>query len=374
MLRRVFYYQNNLKALRVTQLRMKINLLIASLFLCACTSHDTTVPTRPYRMGFANSAPRFDNINLTLQVLNTWTTRADAAIISDQVPWDSLYKGKDTKKYIADHYLALVQFYRSKNFELWIFIDPANGLDRSADASDLAALGKSIADNDAQQIYRRFAFLMDSILQPDHLGLALETNLIRDLSTASVYSGIKTAASAAAATIQTYDQNVKLSVSIQADHAWGKMLNTQYKGIDQDVIDFPFLQELGISSYPYFVFDKPSDIPLNYYSLLVAGKNLPVFVSEGGWSSAVITLPNKTISGSPELQQEFIRHQGQMLFDVNASAYFQLTFTDIDIAALPPYVSPTINYFAYLGLIDKDLYAKPALYEWDKLFGKKFLH
>jgi hypothetical protein len=322
-------------------------------------------------MGFANSAPRFDNVNLVLQVLHTWTPRADAAIISDQVPWDSLYNGVDVRKYVINHYLGLVNYYRSLNLRLWVFIDPANGLDRTADASDLAALGKSIADADAQYIYRRFTFVMDSILKPDHLGLALETNLIRDIAPSAIYNGVKQSVNAAASDVRAYDKNVKLSVSIQADEAWGKRLNAPYQGIDQDLIDFPFVQELGISSYPYFVFDKPSDIPSNYYSKLVEGKNLPVFVSEGGWSSSSLTVGNKNIISNADIQKEYINYHAQLLDNVKAIAYFQLTFTDIDVQSLPSNGSPTIAYFSDLGMVDINLNPKPSLSSWDGLFNRK---
>jgi hypothetical protein len=303
-------------------------------------------------MGFANSAPRFTDVNLVLQILKTWTQRADAGIISDQVPWDSLYSGTDVRKYVINHYLGLANYYRSLNLKLWVFIDPANGLNRSADAADLAALGKSIADADAQKIYRRFTFVMDSILKPDHLGLALETNLIRSIAPSSIYDGVKQAVNAAAIEVRGYDKNVKLSVSVQADVAWGKMQNTAYQGIAQDLADFAFVQELGISSYPYFVFDKPADIPINYYSKLVEGTTLPVFISEGGWNSASIITPTKNVSSSPDLQKDYINYQAQLLDNAKAIAYFQLTFTDIDPTALPANVDPTINYFLSLGLVE----------------------
>ncbi|HCW07013.1 MAG TPA: hypothetical protein DGG95_06575, partial [Cytophagales bacterium] len=262
----------------------------------------------------------------------------------------------------------LVNCDKGKGLNLWLFIDPANGLDRSADANNLAALGKSIADADAQQVYQKFVVAMDSMLMPDHLGLSLETNLIRDLSSASLYNGVKQAVNATATAIKARDSKVKLSVSVQVDNAWGKLLNDGYKGIAQDFTDFPFVEELGFSSYPYFIFDKPSSIPTDYYSKLMQGKNIPVFVSEGGWSSAPLTLSNKTTAGTPALQKDYVSYQGKLLASVNAIAYFQLTFTDIDVAALPPTVPASIAYFAHLGMVDVNLQSKPALTAWDSLY------
>ena len=131
---------------------------------------------------------------------------------------------------------------------------------------------------------------MDSILVPDHMGLALETNLIRGVAPDSVYQGIKKATSDAAA-IRNYDKIVKMSISVQVDYAWGGATNGVYQGIAQDLIDFPFIQELGLSSYPYLSANQitPQQLPLNYYSKLTEGKNLPVFFQKVGGHQGIFT-------------------------------------------------------------------------------------
>src|ERR1700760_3302355 len=109
---------------------------LAFIFLASCKHHATVLPNRTYRMGFQNFAPK-PTIDSYLQSLDLWTKHADAAIISIQVPWDSLYKGTAPDKYIINNFRSLVNYYRSKNFKLWVYIDPANGLNRAADANDL---------------------------------------------------------------------------------------------------------------------------------------------------------------------------------------------------------------------------------------------
>jgi hypothetical protein len=350
-------------------------ILVGSLIFIASCKKDDPLPiptTRTYRMGFQNSAPRFDNVNLFLQSLQIWTTRADAAIINTEVPWDSLYAGKSIPKVVLNNYKGLADYYRGKNFKLWVYIDPQNGLNRGSDAAPLVMLNKSIANDDAQKLYRRFVVVMDSILKPDHLGLALETNLIRAASTPVIYNGIKKAVNDAVVDVRAIDKNVKLSVSVQADYAWGRLLgNGTYIGIAQDFIDFPFIQELGISSYPYFDFSKPEDIPLDYYSKLIDGKTLPVFVSEGGWPSKTFTGPNQQIiNGSETIQQNYIDHQSKLLDKAQATALFQLAFTDIDATSIPANIDRNINNFIHLGLVDTSLKAKPSLSSWDGVFKR----
>ena len=363
-----------LKNSRASLLILPILLVLILPALPGCQkshSGSNTTPTqRTYRMGFQSSAPRWDDFNLYIQTLNIWTQRADAAIISVEVPWDSLLNGETVLSYVQNNYKGVVDFYRSQNFKLWVYVDPGNGLDRSADALALAAHGKSIAQPAIQQLYRRYVVVMDSLLRPDHLGLALETNVIRDASPDSIYQGIRQAANAAAADIRSFDKTVPLSVSVQVDYAWGNGSGV-YRGITPDFTDFPFIGELGLSSYPYFTYANPQDIPLNYYSRLVEGKALPVFVSEGGWTSQTIPgFSGQPINSSPPLQQNYIGRQSQLLDNAHAAAVFQLTFTDIDLSALPPSVPSTIQYFAYLGLVDANLQPRPSLATWDSVFKR----
>jgi hypothetical protein len=345
----------------------KIILLIAITGLTlACKKHASTSPTtRTYRMGFATSAPQ-PNITEIIQSLNTWTTHADAAIISTEVPWDSLLTGEDPIAYVTQNYLSLLNIYRSHNLKLWVYIDPENGLARQKDSDPLVARGKSIAQQNIQQLYTRFVVVMDSILHPDHLGLALETNLIRLAAPDSIYQGVKQATNAAASQVKAIDPNTPLSVSVQAEVAWGRIgAGTTYVGIATDYTDFPFIQELGISSYPYLTYTNPTDIPLNYYAQLTSGHTTPVFVSEGGWTSANISA--NSVQSTPAQQQAYIRRQGQLLTQANAIGIFQLTFTDLSLDAWPATDAAELVPFAFLGMVDSNFTPKPALATWDSL-------
>jgi hypothetical protein len=344
--------------------------LAGALVLGACNKEEVP-PTRTFRMGFQNSAPRIE-LDLFLQSLNLWTQRADVAMITTEVPWAELLSGIPVNEYVVNNYKSLVEYYRSKDLKLWVYIDPQNGLDRTTDAVDLQQANKSIADADMQVLYKKFVVAMDSILNPEHLGLALETNLIRDAAPAAIYTGVKTAANAAAAAVRARNATVPLSISVQVDHAWGTLTGGGYVGVAQDFIDFPFIEELGLSSYPYFAFDQPADIPRNYYTRVVEGKDLPVFVTEGGWSSASVTTPDRSFVSSPDIQKAYIQHHTSLLNEVGATAVFQLLFTDFDGTAVPNDVPDNINYFLYLGLMDINFVAKPALSAWDEVFKYRY--
>jgi hypothetical protein len=171
--------------------------------------------------------------------------------------------------------------------------------------------------------------------------------------------------------VRSLDKKVKVSVSVQVGYAWEKLAGGAYRGITQDFTDFPFIEELGLSSYPYFNFNKPEDIPLDYYSKLVESKSIPVFVSEDGWTSQTITgFSGQVINSDPQIQKHYITRQSQVLDRAQAIALFQLTFTDIDLSSLPRSVNPIIKYFAYLGLVDVNLQPRLSLSEWDAIFKR----
>src|SRR5262249_9382973 len=134
-----------------------------------------------------------------------------------------------------------------------------------------------------------------TLVRPEVLVVASETNLIRALAPPRVYEGVVAAAHLAAAEARQRDPSLRLLISIQVEVAYGRLPGGGGAGLAQALVDFPFLQALGLSSYPYlFGFASPEDVPLDYYARLVAGAPLPLYVIEGGWSS------DAALSSSPD--------------------------------------------------------------------------
>jgi len=124
------------------------------------------------------------------------------------------------------------------------------------------ALGKSITDPAIQQVYREYVAAVDTILRPEYLSLAAETNLVRAIAPASLYSAVVTMTNDAATERRANATTAKLMISVQVEVAWGKLQGGPYVGIAQDRTDFPFLDALGLSSYPYLGgYADPNDVP-----------------------------------------------------------------------------------------------------------------
>lgn len=336
------------------------------LALAGCSSKDDVIPTplppRTYFMGFSSIPPRFDS-SLVVPVVQLWARRSDAGLILNEPPWEYLLSGGDAALAVRTLTLPLADFYRGLGLRVVVSIDPTNGLDRSADSSPLVAAGRSLTDPAVRALYYAYVAAMDSIVHPEYLGLASETNLVRAIAPASLYQAEVTAADSAAKIVRTFDATVKLFTTVQVEVAWGRLTGTgAFEGVAQDRADFPYVQALGLSSYPYLAgFADPDSLPPDYYSRLTAGAAIPEMVIEGGWSSASFG----NVVSSPDKQRRYILKEMALLDDAHAIGWFQITFTDLDLAAFPPPTNTQLVPFAYNGLVDAALHPKPALSAWD---------
>ncbi|MGH7726873.1 MAG: hypothetical protein ACREOU_15720 [Candidatus Eiseniibacteriota bacterium] len=346
-------------------------------FAAGCSHNDTstlgptTATPRTWRMGFSGFPPSPD-LGLALAALEMWTgRRSDAALLHIDPPWDTLLAGFPADDAVRIQHQGIVNYYRAKRLDLTITVDVTNGLDRSAEHPALVRLGRSIAEPEVQQRYVEYVMAIDTILAPTHLVLAAETNLIQVAAPAPVYTGVVQMTNTAAESVRVHDANVRLSVSVQVEVAWGRLGvpgPPVYAGIARDIADFPFAQEFALSSYPYLGgFAEPEDVPLDYYSRIRMESGRPVLVVEGGWTSESVG----GIVSSAAKQARYLRRQAQILDQAQAVAVFQISFTDLAsslFSSLPP--STALPYFTRIGLVDTLLAPKPALATWDSAFAR----
>src|SRR6266481_6915291 len=110
--------------------------------------------------------------------------------------------------------LPLANYYRGKGLALVFTVDATDGLNRAAEAPELVSAGRSITDTMVQRLYRGWAFAVANRIRPEYLGLAAETNLIRQLAPDSVYQALVTMANAVVAQIRARLFSSKLFVSV----------------------------------------------------------------------------------------------------------------------------------------------------------------
>ena len=321
-------------------------------------------------MGFSAIPPRlFDTSTANLiAAIDNWVPHADAAIMHVSPPWAAMLAGVVPDSAVRIVELPLAQYYRSKGLEIVFTVDATDGLNRAAEAPELVAAGRSITDTMVQRLYREWTYAVAWRIQPAYLGLAAETNLIRALAPDSVYQALVTMTNAVAAQISAASLPSQLFVSVQVEVAWGRP-SGPYQGIAQDRTDFPFVDAVGLSSYPYLGgFADPETVPLDYYSRIVQGTTLPVLVVEGGWPSISVG----AVVSSPAEQARYIGRQAQLVDSVKARGLFQLTFYDLDLSTNPPPPGSNLPLFTHLGLADSAMHAKTGLAVWDSTLRRPY--
>jgi len=344
---------------------------------CPRATHEPEITSsgrRSYWMGFSVVPPKPD-IPLAVRSMEVWTRRADAAIMHLDVPWALLLAGTSPEDALRKDGVDLEHYYRSKKLKLVVTIDVTNGLGRESESPALVAAHRSITEPAVQRLYRNYVRALVEMLHPDYLGLAAETNLVRQLAPRPIYDAVVRMTNDAASDVRRSRSAAALPlyISVQVEAAWGRLLQQgTYVGIAQDLRDFPFVNLLGLSSYPYLGgFKDPNQIPLDYYKRVRGTGVLPLMVVEGGWPSASV---RGAFSSSREMQARYIVRQSQLLDEANAIGVFQLSFTDLDLGSFPKPVPAILPLFATLGLVDANLKPKPALATWDTIFARRLQH
>lgn len=317
-------------------------------------------------MGFSPFPPRL-TVEAVIQGIDTWSRRADIAIIHEEPPWSDLLAGMSADAILDRDKVQLVQYIRSKGVQRLVFMGDLNdGLAREREAPQLRAAGRSITEPAVQRLYRDYLLAVDRKLAPEVIGLVAESNLIR-VAAPALYPAVRQTANDTAAALRSAGTRGTLMASVQVEVAWGRLGgNGTYVGIEADFTDFPFMQMLGLSSYPYIGWSAPEDLPLDYYTRLRSGRSVPLMVVEGGWASASAG----SIVSSPALQARYLARHAQLLDAAATRAWLQLQFADLDLAALPPPLPANLPLFASIGLANSDFSAKPALAAWDALFAR----
>jgi hypothetical protein len=306
-------------------------------------------------------------VSVVIQGIELWSQRAEMAAIHEDVPWADLLGGMTPDAILERDKVQLVDYLRSKGLQLYFMADPTDGLSRAEEASALRTANRSLSEPAIQRLYRDYVLAVVRKLQPQYLGLAAETNLIRAAAPSALYAAVKQAANAAAADLRAVGYGGKILSTVQVETAWGVLGGTgPFVGIDTDMIDFAFTQVLGLSSYPYFAYAQPESIPGDFYSRLLGARNLPVMVLEGGWSSGTAG----TVVSSAGLQARYITRHAQLLDSVNAQAVVQLMFADLDLSSFKPPFPVNLPLFIQNGLTDSNFVAKPALAVWDALHAR----
>lgn len=296
----------------------------------------------------------------------------DVLLFQEQVPWSDFQQGAEGESQAADELSEVVNFARLNGLEAIFVVDPLNGLNRR----EFLGLPESLQGGDfstpeIRSAYLNFALRLAGEYQPRYLGLASEINTYFDAHPGdqehflSLYRETYQA-------VKQISPHTQVFVTFQWDdlnRLDGDGQPYQIKWEQIEVFE-PQLDLWAISSYPFFFFPSPADIPEDYYTPLLERTEKPLALSEGGWS----TQPVLDRVTSPQMQVDYLHLLDEQLGD-RLVFWINLTYSDLDWPAYQEVFQQqgsendlmTLSNFIYLGLVEVDGTPKPGLQVWDQL-------
>ncbi|HNJ98152.1 MAG TPA: hypothetical protein PLV13_08510 [Ilumatobacteraceae bacterium] len=193
---------------------------------------------------------------------------------------------------------------------------------------------------------------------PAYLGLGNEVNLLASNDPAA-FEALVALWQQALPIVREMSPDTKVFVTFQYEwllgrrDGWfgGAVAEPQWDLLDR----FPGADLVGFTTYPSLVFEQPSDLPADYYAQVAQHTDLPVILTEVGWT-ADETLP--LLPGSAAEQTDFIALLSQQATAARIEAMVW-TFVHGDLVV--------DQQFNGMGLFAPDGTARPAWTAWTGL-------
>jgi len=316
-------------------------------------------------MGWAPTPPRPDR-DLIIAVVDSLLPVAEVAILHQEPPWTEMLAGKSVSTLVEDP-AGLADYLRIKGFDVVFLVDPLDGLNRHLEPPELVAANRSLKEPEIRVMHEEWVRAVASRIRPEWMGLASEINSLREGGDQELYAILVDMVNTLAPQVRALSPETQVFVSFQADQANGRTPGGTTVDHFSLIDDFD-IDALGLSSYPFFFFDRPADVPDDHFTVFDEATDLPLLFVEGGWGSA--SLAGKT--SSPQQQVEWFDRYETLLDGVSAELWVMLTFSDLDIPnlGLDPARARMLSNFGTMGILDTDLDRKPAYDSWARIFAR----
>lgn len=325
-------------------------------------------------MGFGFTPP-VPSVEAVIDIIPRIAAVSEYTIIQREVPWTRIRAGDSIGTILDDEWDELVAFLTGANgLRPVILIDPLNGLDRTEESNEARKNGVTLLDAGDRAIHEAFVLEVARRYQPDYLGLASEINTLAAHGDAALYAAIRDMINGLVPRLRDASPRSRLFVSYQVDDAWG--LTGLPSAVDQFALvhDFASTDVVGLSSYPVFFWDRPEDIPDDYYRRFAEESGKPLIQVEGGWSSERTAWMAPSREASPGAQARYFATLFRLLDAVEAELLVLLLYSDLDLShpgwGLSDEDREGLLNFARMGIVDTNLSPKPAYEAWEQAFAR----
>lgn len=194
--------------------------------------------------------------------------------------------------------------------------------------------------------------------QPAYLGLGNEVNLLATKDPAA-FEQLVALWQQALPVVRELSPDTKVFVTFQYEWLLGRRDGWFGGAVGDpqwDLLDrFPGADLIGLTTYPSLVFDHPADLPADYYTQVAQHTDLPVILTEVGWTAdeALTLLP-----GSATEQTDYIALLSQQAAAARVEAMVWTFVHGEQVAE---------QQFNGMGLFDRDGSPRPAWTAWTAL-------
>lgn len=332
--------------------------------------------TRPYRMGWFLQTPQ-PTIESLLRTMPEQAKVSDAVLLQREVPWSRIQAGVPMETIFKEEYDDLVAYLRGLGLEVMFLVDPLDGLNRTRESNEMRKIGGSLKDAGLQRLHEQWVELLATRYRPQFLGCASEINTLGAHGDRELYDAIKGICNRLAPRLRQAVLGIRFFVSFQVDDAWDRRPFV-HSDVDQFAMTREFdIDVLGLSTYPSFFFNDPSDIPADYFRRLQVASGKPVLVAEGGWSAD----PTRTGTTAESIarQTAFYRRFFDLLDSVDVEAAILLLYADLDMETWISFAGTQgvdiegLRNFARMGIVDERLSPRPAAEVWGEHSRRPFV-
>jgi hypothetical protein len=323
--------------------------------------------------GFFPSPPEA-TLDSVLEHFEALGDYADFILLQPNVPWEDFAAGIEGESQSRTDLRNQIILARRSGLD-WIFVvDPLNGLNRREFMDLPEGWNPSFSDPDVRAAFKHFTLWVVQEFEPRFLGLASEINTYLDAHPADaehymslyreVYGLVKSEAPQTQifVTFQWDDLNNMFPPAAEGRPAY----QTNWDQIDAFE---PQLDLWVISSYPYFIFED-GQIPVDYYTPLLARTDKPLAVAEGGWTTAQVGPLVRSEMGQVDYLEAIHAQLGERL-----TFWVYLILNDLNMESIaagldelgrPQEDLETLKLFAEIGLRTMDGTPKAALEHWQR--------
>lgn len=332
--------------------------------------------TRSFRMGFTPWPPELSAAGMA-QASQFMQKNGDLSAIMflGGIPWQEALDGRPFSQHLQQQLAQLPP----PGTKVFLSISPLSMTRNElapyygeTDNLPLPPEWRGLAFDDPKVVASLTRFTLRCIkkLKPESLAIGVESNALLTTSKEK-WPAYKRMHAQVYRAVKAKHPRLPVFFTTEVNHYLGRSTGASAADQAREVADLMKSSDwFAMSCYPHMSLDTPWPIPAEFFGFAKAFRK-PIAVSETGMNSRPVVLPQFTLVGSPEKQDQYY----QVLLDAAKRDRYRLvvTFCTTDyerlLPSLPAELRDLASIWTYSGLQTSSSVLKPAGMRWQQAFA-----